>query len=258
MHLVEHLSQPTPTDVSIAGLPAWLYQAGTAAKDTLTIFVHGRNGTRMDGLRFVSSAVGQSDVLLISYRNDVGAPKDASGRLQYGQTEWRDLDTAVQWAQSRGVKNVVLAGQSMGGAVVAAFMESSPRRNIVKGMILEAPMLSLHEMVANGAKTALPGGRGVPWTVTWTAERLAAARYGVDWAAVDYLDDTAWVTAPTLVIHGAADPDVPVSVSRQLHEQQPGLVALEEFPGALHLESWNVDSARYGNLLGSFFQKVTT
>ena len=249
-------SEQLPTEVRIAGMPAWLYRAGATPTDTLTIFVHGRNGLRQDGLRLASSAVQRSDVLLITYRNDVGTLKDESGRLQYGQTEWRDLDAAVQWAQGQGVKRVVLAGQSMGGAIVAAFMESSPRKDVVAGMILDAPMLSLHEMVANGAKSALPGGLGVPSSVIWTAERIASLRYGVDWTAVDYLDDTSWVSVPTLAIHGVSDPTVPSSVSRDLWAAEPSLVRLEEFPEALHVESWNFDAQRYDAEVTSFLQEV--
>jgi len=251
-------NQQLPTEVHIAGMPAWLYRSGPTPTDTLTIFVHGRNGLRQDGLRLARSAAQRTDVLLITYRNDVGTLEDESGQLQYGQTEWRDVDAAVQWAQGQGVKRVVLAGQSMGGAIVSAFMENSPRKNLVSGLILDAPMLSLHEMVSNGARTALPGGLGVPSSVIWTAERIASLRFGVDWGSVDYLDDTSWVTVPTLALHGVSDPTVPVSVSRELRAAKPDLVRLEEFPGALHAESWNVDASRYDAVVASFLQEVAT
>lgn len=249
-------SQQLPTDVTITGMPAWLFRAGATPTDTLAIYVHGQNGSRLNGLRFTQAAIGSTDVLVISYRNDVGTLKDESGRLQYGQTEWRDLDAAVQWAQGRGVKHVVLAGESMGGAIVAAYMENSPRKALVSGLFLDAPMLSMHQVVANGARTALPGGLGVPSSVIWTAERIASLRFGVDWAAVDYVDNPSWVTVPTLVVHGVSDPKTPAAVSEQLKAAKPSLVTLEEFPHALHVESWNVDAARYDALVASFLQEV--
>lgn len=250
------LGLPT-RDVTIAGLPCWYVPPARLPARTVAIFVHGQNGTRMDGLRFVEAAHEAGlPALVISYRNDSGAPRDPSGRLQYGATEWRDLDAAVAWAQAHGLPRVVLAGQSMGAAVVAAFLEHSTRRSAVTGLVLDAPMLSLSRVVDDGAQTALPGGLPVPGTVLWTAERFTTLRYGVDWRAVDYLDDTRWLTVPTLVTHGTADPTVPVTTSEQLRAARPRLVRLVEFPGAMHAESWNSDMLRWIDVVGQFLRPL--
>jgi hypothetical protein len=95
----------------------------------------------------------------------------------------------------------------------------------------------------------MPGGGAVPAPLLWAAERMATVRYGVDWSAVDYLDDTSWVTVPTLVIHGTADPRVPMRQSVALKAAQPDLVTMKAFPGALHTEAWNADRQRYAELL---------
>ena len=258
MERAYHVGDPSKTlglrtrTVTIAGAPAWFVPGPKPSVRTVAIFVHGQNGTRMDGLRFVQSAHRAGlPALLISYRNDNGAPVDSTGRLQYGATEWRDLDAAVAWAQGQGMKRVVLAGQSMGGAVVAAFLEHSSRRGVVTAVLLDCPMLSLSQMVSNGAGSALPGGLPVPGSIIWVAERIAAVRYDVDWSAVDYLDDTSWLTVPALVLHGTADPTVPVTTSEQLRDAKPGLVKLVEFPKALHAESWNFDMYRWdGEVVG--------
>lgn len=243
--------------VSIAGLPAWYYQPVESANDTVAIFVHAQDRTRLDGLNFVRAAAPLlPNFLFITYRNDVGAPNDPSGRLQYGKTEWRDLDAAVQWAKGQGAREIILVGQSMGGAIIAAFMENSPQRDDVSGLVLDAPALSLSEMVTHAARSALPGGLGVPPSVTWSAKQLASLRFGADWSATDYLDDTSWVTVPTLVIHGTADPTVPLSLSRRLRDARPDLVQLEEFPTALHAESWNSDHQRYSNAVVGLFLRV--
>lgn len=247
----------TPTTVMISGMPAWLFAPGAGASpQTMVIVVHGQNGSRLDGLRIVRTAIEKGEVLDITYRNDLGAPKDESGRLQYGATEWRDLDAAVQWALQHGSKHIVLAGQSMGGAVVAAFMHNSPRRNAVTGLVLDAPALSLADMVSYATRDMLPGGYAVPTSVVWTAERLATMRYGIDWGAINYVEDTSWVTAPTLILHGTADPSVPIELSRRLRDAKPDLVQLEEFPGALHAESWNFDTHRYDTLVTTFLDKI--
>lgn len=249
----------TLREVTVGGMPAWWIaaDAARAGADTVTgtaaVFVHGQNGTRLDGLRFAQAAHRAGlPVLVISYRNDAGAPADPSGRLQYGATEWRDLDAAVAWVQARGATRVVLAGQSMGGAVVAAFLEQSARRAAVSRVVLDCPMLSLDEVVAWGAREALPGGLAVPGTLLWSAERIASLRYGIDWGAVDYLDDTRWLGVPALVTQGSADPTVPPSIPSRLRDARPDLVTLVEFPGALHAESWNADRSRWDDAVVTF------
>lgn len=195
---------------------------------------------------------------IVTYRNDRGTAGDPSGYLQYGRTEWRDLQAAVRWALGHGAKRVVLAGQSMGGAIVAAFLEHSPLSVKVTRVILDAPMLDLRTVVGYGAsQRSLPViGAGVPGPLVWAAEQIAGARFGLNWQAIDYLATTSWVKVPTLIIHGTADTKVPISLSIKLRALKPSLVTLARFPDAGHLESWNINRARYTSLLTSFLSPV--
>ncbi len=247
-------------DVVINGplgpLPAW-YFPGRGS--TFVIGVHGQNGSRNDLLRVVGIVHQMGfPVLDVTYRNDLGTTRDPSGYLRYGQTEWRDLQAAVQWALAHGARNVVLAGQSMGGAVVAAFLEHSRLAPTVARVMFDAPMLDLRAVVDYGAsQRSLPVlGRGVPAPLTWTAEQIAAVRFGIDWSATDYLANMTWLKVPALVTHGEADTKVPISISAELKQARPSLVTFAPFPGAGHLESWNIDRARYTSLLESFLSPV--
>jgi pimeloyl-ACP methyl ester carboxylesterase len=245
-------------DVTVGRLPAWYFPAGPGAVGTVAIYVHGQNGSRNNALRFVNAAVpAGTPVLAITYRGDVGAPKEPSGRLQYGRTEWKDLEAAVDWAQQQGARNVVLVGESMGGAIVASFLEKSTRRSMVSGIILDSPMLSLSAAVENGARHGLPGGRAVPASVLWAAEKMAERRYDLDWKAVDYLDDTSWLRIRALVIHGSDDTVVPLSVSQRLKEAKPELVRLEVFPRTQHTEAWNTDAKRYTTDVRQYLRLAT-
>src|SRR5215469_11632870 len=237
-------------------LPAW-YFPGRGS--TFVIGVHGQNGTRTDLLRVVSIVHHMGfPALSVTYRNDLGTARDPSGYLQYGQTEWRDLQAAVRWALAHGARRVVLAGQSMGGAIIAGFLEHSPLAPKVTRVVLDAPMLDLRAVVGYGAsQRSLPViGLGLPGPLVWTAEQIAAARFGLSWQATDYLASTNWVRVPTLVTHGTADTTVPISLSIKLKALEPSLVTLARFPGAGHLESWNIDRARYTSLLTSFLSAV--
>ncbi len=247
-------------DVVINGplgpLPAW-YFPGRGS--TFVIGVHGQNGSRNDLLRVVGIVHQMGfPALDVTYRNDLGTTRDPSGYLGYGRTEWRDLQAAVQWALAHGAKHVVLAGQSMGGAVVAAFLEYSHLAPTVTRVVFDAPMLDLGAVVAYGAsQRSLPVlGRGVPAPLVWTAEQIASIRFGIDWTATDYLANTAWLKVPALVTQGTADTKVPISIGARLKQARPALVTFARFPGAGHAESWNMNRARYTALLESFLAPV--
>jgi hypothetical protein len=244
---VEDVAVPGP----LGPLPAWYFPG---RGETFVIGVHGKNGTRKDVLRVVDIVHRLGfPALAVTYRNDLGAAPDPSGYLRHGQTEWRDLEAAVRWSLAHGARSVVLAGQSMGGGVVAAFLKYSPLAPVVARVLFDAPMLDLHAAVDyQVGRYCTPVLGRVLAPLVWTAERIASMRFGVDWSAADYLGETNWLKVPALVTHGGDDAAVPVSISAALKRLRPSLVTLEVFPGAGHLESWNIDRARYTSLVESF------
>ena len=240
-----------------AQLPAWFAEGDS---DTWAVLVHGKGESPSEMARMASAMSGLGmPSLLISYRNDPGAPQDQDRRYGYGQSEWVDLQAAVAYAQAHGARHVVLGGASMGGAVVAAYLEESRLpTGLVRGVVLDAPMLDLASTVEWGAtQRKLPLGLPLPGALTWTAERIAASRYDVDWAAVNYLDSTDWLDVPTLVIHGTDDKTVPVTTTRQLSASEPDLVTVREYKGAGHVESFNTDPAQYTDDVTTFLRTLS-
>lgn len=65
--------------------------------------MHGRGGTREEGLRAVPAlrALGMT-VLSISYRNDPESIQGERVSYDYGRSEWEDLAAAVDYARDRG------------------------------------------------------------------------------------------------------------------------------------------------------------
>jgi uncharacterized protein len=246
-------------DVVVPGrlgpLPAWYFPSPGS---TFVIGVHGQNGTRKDVLRIIDVVRRMGfPALAITYRNDLATAPDPSGYHRYGQAEWTDLEAAVRWSLAHGARNVVLAGQSMGGGVVAAFLKHSPLAPTVTRVLLEAPMLDLHAAIGHQVdRHPLPVIGRLPAPLVWAAKEIARTRFGIDWSATGYLGETAWLSVPALVTHGEDDPRVPISISVRLSELEPSLVTLERFPGAGHLESWNIDRSRYTSLVESFLEPV--
>lgn len=233
-----------------AALPAW-YAAGEGA--TWAILVHGKGTDRAEMLRMMRSTVDQGlPSLAITYRNDIGAPQDESGRYQFGRTEWTDLDAAVRYAQGHGADRIVLVGASMGCAIIASYLEHVPG-GPVSALVLDAPMLDFAATVSHGARhRSLPLIGHVPESLTWTARQIAAVRYDVDWSELEYLNDSSWLQVPTLVIHGSDDETVPLELSRQLASAHPDKVDLVVVPDAGHVASWNADPDAYDATLTDF------
>ena len=131
---------PPPSRSRRAGTDAGL--AGPGRSRTWAIVVHGINSTPETGLRIVPALHRAGlPTLLITYREDLGAPPSPDGFHHMGQTEWRDLGAAARYALAHGARRLILVGYSMGGAIVSQFMERSPLAPRVAGLVLDAPAL---------------------------------------------------------------------------------------------------------------------
>jgi hypothetical protein len=240
----------------LGDLPAWFVGG---SDDTWIVVVHGNSMTRMDNARFLPAleAAGYP-TLTITYRNDEGAPEDPSGLLRYGLAEWEDLDAAVRYALDAGALDVALFGDSMGGGVIAAFLQRSKLAPYAEALVLDAPMLDFSSTVDdNATREPLIGPITVPPTLTWAAKRIAQLRYGVDWEALDYLEDPSIFAVPTLVFHGEEDLTIPIVTSEALAEEAPDAVELVRCPTADHIECWNVDPAGMEQRIVAFLDATT-
>lgn len=235
-------------EVSIPGprrpLPAW-FAPGTSS--TWAVLVHGRGSARSEMFRLMRStrALGLPS-LNITYRGD---PETGGGEASIGLDEWRDLESAVRFAQKRGASDVVLLGASMGGSVIASFLERSDLADSVSAIVLDSPLLDFGYAVDDAARRAF-----VPGPLVSASMWLAEQRTGLDFDDVDYLDDTSWLTVPALVIHGTADTTVPVATSQRLAESAPDRVEARIVEGAGHVESWNADPQRYDDWVQDFLE----
>jgi fermentation-respiration switch protein FrsA (DUF1100 family) len=247
-------------DVEVPGplgtYPAW-FVPGRGS--TWAIVVHGNSMVRTDGIRLLTVfARAGLPALAITYRNDVGAPADPSDRLAYGLTEWADLQAAVRYALAKGARSIVLAGYSMGGGIIMAFLQRSELADRVRAVVLDAPMLDLSATVDdNATRERLPVvGLPLPPSITWAAKTLAGWRFGVDWERLDYLADVAAYRGRRfLVLHGTRDETVPIATSERLRGLLPEQVRLVRCRGAGHIECWNLDPEAYAAEVLAFLRR---
>jgi alpha-beta hydrolase superfamily lysophospholipase len=245
---------------ALGPMPAWLIPATTERRarsrlsSTWAIVVHGHTDNRENGLRIAPTlhAAGLTS-LLISYRKDLGAPDSPDGLYHLGETEWEDLAAAARYAARHGARRLVLVGYSMGGSLIAQFMQRSPLKDRVSGVVLDAPALDWKSIFEfNAEQMGLPGFSALP--VEWTID----ARIDPDWTSLDALQHTDAFELPLLLFHGIDDTVVPIDDSDVFADALGKWVTYYRVPKADHTQEWNVDPALYEQRLSRFLLQIST
>ena len=241
-----------PTELGPA--PAWLVPARAGRSAVWAIYVHGIAGRREDGYRHLSVLHEAGlPTLLITYRNDAGAPPSPSGEYAFGLTEWRDLEAAFAYAEARGATKVVLVAESMGGGIAGQFLARSPRAGKVVALALDSPALDFPEVVESVLRA-----RGVPLSglLAGGGMWVRAAQGGFDGHEAVTLAAVRDFRGPLFVAHGSGDRIVPVSISDRLVTSRYGAATYLR-SRADHLRSWNEDPELYRIQFRSFLALST-
>lgn len=249
-----------PTELGPA--PAWLVPGPRPGGDrepgatrTWALCVHGRGGSRREALRALPALHDAGlTALVLSYRGDGTAPDSPDGRSHLGDTEWRDVAAAAQYALDRGAHRLVLVGWSMGAAVGGAFLDRSGLADRVAAVVWDAPLLDWRRTLRRQARN-----RALPPSLAGVAARFTERRIGIDLDRFDLVRRPPAVRPPTLVLHSDGDTAVPVTLSRDLVAVAPGLgwaVDYREFAGTEHTGSWNADPEAYRAAVTGFLGRV--
>lgn len=234
-----------PVRGELGPMPAWRIPG---RGDTWAIVVHGINSSPEDVLA-PTPALHRAGLptLLITYREDLNAPPSPDGLHHMGQTEWRDLEAAAEYALDRGAERLVLVGYSMGGALITQFMQRSALAPRVAGLVLDAPVLDWRETIAfHATEMGLPAFSAKP--VEWAI----GVRVDADWDSLDALNHTDDLQLPILLFHGGEDDVVPIATSEDLAAVEPRWVTYHRSARAGHCQSWNVAPALYERRLSRF------
>ncbi|MET0954371.1 MAG: alpha/beta fold hydrolase [Cryobacterium sp.] len=244
---VEFSNVTVNTDLGDA--PAWLIPAARDSGDWV-IQVHGRGVRRHETLRAVPvfQAAGYTS-LLVSYRNDGEAPPSADGRFGLGDTEWQDVEAAIDFAASHGATRIVLMGWSMGGAISLQAATRARHDGRLVGIVLDSPVIDWADVVAYQALLLR-----LPRIVVRGALGIMAHRWGrvvtglhlpIDLPRLDFVARAADLSLPILILHSDDDGYVPSAPSRLLAEARPDIVTLVPFAEATHTKLWNYDPAAW-------------
>lgn len=252
----------TSTDVTYktdkGEFPAWEIVADPASTKW-AVLSHGKGASRSEMLRMAKMlAAKKINSLVITYSNDQGAPKIDDGMVHFGAIEWKDLEGAVKYVQSKSPAptKILLGGISHGGAVTWGFMKNSPLAKDISAIVLDAPASSLRDVIDYAADyRTMPGGLPIPESLQTVAIAVTGQRYGIDYDLIDYTDMPDVVKAPLLLFQGDEDQTVPQGVNDRFAEQHKDKTTYVVVPGAQHVLAWNIDPKGYESKLDAFLAK---
>ena len=251
---VADLDFETVTYTSELGdFPAYLTNDGDKG---IVIFVHGFRGdykrevfAMVRGAEFAENGYRS---MIISYRNDRGLPQDPSGIFQYGVTEWKDLDSAIEKARTL-TDNIVLFCISGGGGPCSSWLGSAENQNQVSGVIYEAPVISFWESVEINGESRFPW---VPSSLFSYFKIFTEIRYDVDFDSMDFRYDLIESQIPALLFHGDDDEWVPVSMSDFIASNRDYKYTYKRYENVGHVTAWNADPEDYQKTIKEFLNSL--
>ncbi|MCP2030798.1 alpha-beta hydrolase superfamily lysophospholipase [Okibacterium sp. HSC-33S16] len=229
--------------------PAWLFPADEDS-GRWVIGVHGRGTTRSECLRSVPVLHDAGCTsLLISYRNDGDAPPSADGLYGLGDTEWQDVEAAIEFATAHGATSIVLMGWSMGGAISLQTSLRSALADRITGIILESAVVdwgSVLEFQADAGRIPVFVRRAAIAAISngW-GKSLTGLDTVVNFTALDMVERSGELTKPMLVLHSDDDGFVPADAARELAIRRSDLATFVPFRTARHTKLWNFDEPRW-------------
>ena len=230
-------------------MPAWFVPGG---KSTWIIAVHGRGAPRGEALRILPTlAASGHPTLVVTYRNDEGAPASLDRRFHLGDTEWEDVVAAVEFARRSGAKGIILYGWSMGGAIVLTLLRRWRHEGFVRGAILDCPVIDWTATLQLNARAL-----AIPAAWTWSAMRLIERRLRLRLSDLDQRAFAGKLDVPTLLFVDHDDATVASWPSIEFAQARPDIVELVETRAAGHCRSWNLDPAAYEASVSSFLSSL--
>jgi uncharacterized protein len=172
--------------------------------------------------------------------------------ISYGIREAGDVHTWAEWVvRQRPIAHLYGLGQSMGAAIL---LQSLPRESRFRAIVADCPFDSFEDVARYRLEHASRLGKLVSWPVVQIGFLDARLFHGLDLHHASPAEAIRNTNVPILLIHGAADVNIPPSESMALHELNPQSTALWLVPGARHIASLSVSPREYVQRVTDWFR----
>jgi alpha-beta hydrolase superfamily lysophospholipase len=244
--------QTVSVATDLGPVEAWLVPA-EGAEIGRAVYVHGIAGAREDGYRHLKMLheAGYS-VLLMTYRNDPGAPETANGLYGFGLTEWPDLEAAILTVTGPDGPRVLVVAESMGGAVLGQFLAQSTHAGLVKAVILDSPAVSYNAVIQHLARQ---GANPLPDAMAWAASLMTPRMTDLPLHEAEVAATYAAYPGPLFLAHGSGDRIVPIGPSQDLAAARTA-PTVTLWTTADHLGSYTEDPQAYSAAFRDFLSQI--
>jgi fermentation-respiration switch protein FrsA (DUF1100 family) len=148
-------------------------------------------------------------------------------------------------AQDAGTRDIVLYGQSLGGAIMLRALSDLEDRSRIRAVVADSTFYSYQAIARDFVARS--------W-VTWIFQPLAYVLVSDEYSPERAIPRVSPI--PLLVIHGDRDGVVPVDFGRHIAELAHDPKALWVIPGAHHIQSMQVDEGRYQDKLVDYLDSL--
>lgn len=257
----------TACEVAIAtpegSAPAWFFEGTGKDAATWVIHVHGSLSGREGAFRSVHSiATSGYSSLVPSLRGDGEGPPAPRGAFTLGQTEWHDVDAALEYAVNHGATRVVALGWSSGASICLRLAADSIHRNKIIGLILVSPVLSWpNSIIYSAVQAKIP--RAITRAAMWALgvlplSKLLGSPEPLKFRELNWIRERRESPIPLLVIHSEGDSTTPFADTARFASLNREQVELAKFDGAGHALEWNTDPSRFKKIVRTWLTNLTT
>ncbi len=242
----EHVQVTTPEGVTLS---AWLFSP-REPKGSLVLLLHGVADSRLGMTNHARFLLLNGYTVLIP--DSRGHGESGGDLITYGVREGADVRCWTDWAfRKQRIQRLYGIGASMGAAIL---LESLPREPRFRAVAAECAFSSFEEISYDrmGQVSGLP--RWALWPVVRSGFLYALLRYDVDLRQASPINALRATTVPTLLIHGIADANIPLSHSQKLQLANPTATKLWAVPNAGHVASHTVNPAEYSRAIVEWFE----
>jgi len=257
-HDLGHPFESVTLTTTVGLAPAWVIPAAEAESARWAVLVHGRGVKRSETLRAVGVFRGSGyNTLLVSWRNDGDASASEDKRYGLGGTEWLDVEAGIRYAkEERGAVDIVLMGWSMGGATVLQAATMSELAPVVRGIVLESPVVdwapTLHFQAREMRVPSPVRNAAIVLLGSRRAYRLTGQGAPIDFRTLDFVLRRDELTVPILIMHSEDDGFVPSTASLALANARPDIVTYHSWTTARHAKLWNYDRELFENQISAW------
>jgi len=230
-------------------LDGWLLTP-PAPNGSGVILLHGVGDTRGGMAAHASYLLGAGFTVLMPDARGHGT--SGGSVISYGIREAQDIHAWADWfLRKRAIAHLYGLGQSMGAAILLQSIQREPR---FRAIVADCPFDSFEDVAYYRLERASRLGRWVSWPVVQTGFLYTRLFYKLDLHQASPKDAIRATTVPILLIHGAADVNIPPSESIALHELNPRSTTLWLVPRAQHIASLRVSPQEYVRRVTDWFR----